>query len=93
MGSLKRSARRSSPTGLAGRVWRRAATSRCCCLATSKGRLDSERAIAWRASGIPTPTRAELARLDGKRPKKGSNDDWTHPQEPDAKITREGQAG
>ena len=29
------------------------------------------------ASGIPTPTRAELARLDRRRPKKGSNDDWT----------------
>ncbi len=40
------------------------------------------------ASGIPTPTRAELARFDRKRPKKGSNDDWTHPQDPDAKITR-----
>ena len=40
------------------------------------------------ASGIPTPTRAELARLDRKRPKKGSNDDWTHPQDPDAKITK-----
>ena len=32
--------------------------------------------------------RAELARLDRKRPKKGSNDDWTHPQDPDATITR-----
>ena len=40
------------------------------------------------ASGIPTPTRAELARLDRKRPKKGSNDDWTHPHDPDAKITK-----
>ena len=40
------------------------------------------------ASGIPTPTRAELARFDRKRPKKGSNDDWTHPQDPDATITR-----
>ena len=40
------------------------------------------------ASGIPTPTRAELARLDRKRPKKGSNDDWTHPQDPDAKTTK-----
>ena len=27
------------------------------------------------ASGIPTPTRAELARLDRKRRKKGSNED------------------
>ena len=33
--------------------------------------LDSERAIAWRASGILTPTRAELARLDGKRAEEG----------------------
>jgi hypothetical protein len=29
-----------------------------------------------------------LARLDRKRKKKGSNDDWTHPQDPDAKITK-----
>ena len=49
--------------------------------------LDSERAIAWRASGIPTPRRAELPRLERKRPKKGSNDDWTHP-DPDAKIRK-----
>ena len=40
------------------------------------------------ASGIATPTRAELARLDRKRPKKGSNDDWTHPKDPDAKVTK-----
>jgi transposase len=40
------------------------------------------------ASGITTPTRAELARVDRKRKKKGSNDDWTHPQDPDAKITK-----
>ena len=40
------------------------------------------------ASGIATPTRADLARLDRKRKKKGSNDDWTHPQDPDAKITK-----
>ena len=40
------------------------------------------------ASGMSTPTRAELARFDRKRPKKGSNDDWTHPQDPDATITR-----
>ena len=31
------------------------------------------------ASGIATPTRAELARFDRKRKKKGSNDDWTNP--------------
>lgn len=33
------------------------------------------------ASGIDTPTREDLARIDRKRPKKGSNDDWTHPLE------------
>ncbi len=40
------------------------------------------------ASGIATPTRAELARFDRKRKKKGSNDDCTHPHDPDAKITK-----
>src|SRR5256714_3323638 len=40
------------------------------------------------ASGIDTPTREDLARIDRKRPKKGSNDDWTHPLDPDAKITK-----
>ena len=29
-----------------------------------------------KASGIETPTRADLARIDRKRKKKGSNDDW-----------------
>ena len=38
------------------------------------------------ASGIATPTRAELARFDRTRKKKGSNDDWTNPHDPDAKI-------
>lgn len=40
------------------------------------------------ASGMETPTRADLARLDRQRKKKGSNDDWTHPHDPDAKITK-----
>ena len=40
------------------------------------------------ASGIATPTRVELARFDRKRKKKGSNEDWTHPHDPDAKITK-----
>ena len=39
-------------------------------------------------SGIDTPTREQLAKLDRKRPKKGSNDDWTHPHDPDARITK-----
>ena len=40
------------------------------------------------ASGIETPTRADLARLDRRRKKKGSNKDWTSPADPDAKITK-----
>ena len=40
------------------------------------------------ASGIETPTRAELARLDRTRPKKGRNTDWRHPHDPDARITK-----
>jgi transposase len=40
------------------------------------------------ASGIETPTREDLARLDRKRKHKGSNDDWIHPHDPDAKITK-----
>ena len=39
-------------------------------------------------SGIETPTRADLARLDRKRPKKGSNKEWEHPHDPDARITK-----
>jgi hypothetical protein len=40
------------------------------------------------ASGIETRTRADLARIDRKRKKKGSNDEWTRPEDPDAKITK-----
>lgn len=40
------------------------------------------------ASGIATPTREDLARLDRQRPKKGSNEDWQHPQDPDSRITK-----
>lgn len=42
-----------------------------------------------KASGIETPTRAELARFDRKRKnKKTSNDDWTNPHDPDARVTK-----
>jgi transposase len=41
-----------------------------------------------KASGIATPTREDLARIDRKRKKKGSNDDWFNPNDPDAKITK-----
>lgn len=39
-------------------------------------------------SGIETPSREDLARLDKKRPKKGSNKEWMNPYDPDAKITK-----
>ncbi len=42
------------------------------------------------ASGIATPTRAELARFDRSRKKKKttSNAEWTHPHDPDARVTK-----
>ena len=39
-------------------------------------------------SGIETPTREDLAKLDRKRPKKGTNEEWVHPEDPDAEITK-----
>jgi transposase len=39
-------------------------------------------------SGIETPTREQLTKLDRKRSKKGSNEDWKHPHDPDARITK-----
>lgn len=41
-----------------------------------------------KASGIETPTREDCARLDKTRKKKGSNDEWEHPHDPDARITK-----
>jgi len=40
------------------------------------------------ASGIETPTREDLARLDRTRKKKTSNKDWKHPGDPDAKVAK-----
>jgi transposase len=40
------------------------------------------------ASGITTPTREALARLDRRRKKRTSNTDWHSPSDPDAKITK-----
>ena len=39
-------------------------------------------------SGIKTPTREALARLDRRRKKRTSNQDWENPSDPDAKITK-----
>jgi transposase len=41
-----------------------------------------------KASGIETPTQEDLVRIDKNRKHKGSNDDWDHPHDPDAKITK-----
>jgi len=41
-----------------------------------------------KASGIQTPTRQDLARIDRDRKGKGSNKDWEHPHEPDARIAK-----
>jgi transposase len=40
------------------------------------------------ASGIETPTRQDMAKLDRKRAKKGSNREWEHPKDPEARITK-----
>lgn len=39
-------------------------------------------------SGIETPTREDLARVDRKRKKKGSNKEWVNPHDRDARITK-----
>lgn len=39
-------------------------------------------------AGIENPSREELARMDRKRKKKGSNQEWKSPVDPDARITR-----
>ena len=39
-------------------------------------------------SGIETPTREDLAKIDKKRKNKASNDDWQSPHDPDSRITK-----
>jgi transposase len=41
-----------------------------------------------KAAGIENPTREQLARLDRKRKKKGSNKEWKNPHDPDARIAK-----
>ena len=41
-----------------------------------------------KASGIESPTRADLAKLDKKRKKKTSNKDWENPNDPDSRVTK-----
>jgi transposase len=40
------------------------------------------------AEGIENPSKEQAARLDRKRKRKASNDDWTNPNDPSARITR-----
>ncbi len=54
---------------------------------TGEGYDDFLRGLA-KESGIETPTREQLAKLDRKRKNKGSNDDWKNPHDPDAQITK-----
>mgnify|MGYP001792489277 CR=1 FL=1 len=39
-------------------------------------------------SGVETPSREDLARIDRKRKKKGSNEEWESPSDPDARIAK-----
>lgn len=41
-----------------------------------------------KTSGIKTPTRQALTRLDRRRKKKGANTEWASPADPDARITK-----
>ncbi len=41
-----------------------------------------------KSSGIETPTREDLTKLDKKRKNKASNEDWENPHDPDAKIAK-----
>jgi transposase len=41
-----------------------------------------------KAAGMENPTREQLARLDRKRQKKGSNKEWKNPYDPDARIAK-----
>jgi transposase len=41
-----------------------------------------------KASGIATPTREDLARLDRKRKKRTSNQDWKSPADEDARVAK-----
>lgn len=41
-----------------------------------------------KAEGIEEPTREDIARIDRERPKKGSNEIWVNPHEPDAQISK-----
>lgn len=41
-----------------------------------------------KASGIQTPTREDLAKIDKQRKNKASNEDWHNPHDPQAKVAK-----
>jgi hypothetical protein len=41
-----------------------------------------------KASGIETPTREDLARIDKGRKNKAPNKDWEHPHDPDSRVAK-----
>jgi transposase len=65
-------------------------TRRCVrsCGAT-RGRVTTSFCVGLaKASGIETPTREDLARLDRKRKKRTSNQEWKSPADEDARIAK-----
>ena len=41
-----------------------------------------------RVSGVETPTRQDLAKVDRERPNKASNKEWMHPHDPEARVAK-----
>src|SRR5262249_61668032 len=58
------------------------------CAGTPGKRMKSSCEDWPKASGIETPTREDLARLDRKRKKRTSNKEWKSPADQDARIAK-----
>ena len=70
------------------RRWKRTLLCDRSCAATISAATRQFLTDLAKSSGIPTPTREDLARIDRKRKKKGSNKDWVNPHDPDAQISK-----
>ena len=68
--------------------WKRTRPCDPLCAGTTEPPTTSFLPSLARQSGIETPTREDLARMDRKRKKKMSNEEWTSPSDPDARITK-----
>lgn len=55
---------------------------------THEGYEDYLNELIRTEDGIDEPTRKDRAKKDRKRPKKGSNKEWKHPHDPDARIAK-----